>query len=294
MTQPSTAAVEETTFTCDKCGIDFSTKYRLASHMKRKIPCDTVFKCEPCNKSFDSNKKLYEHFKSDSCSNTFECSHCNIQLSSPSNLARHVKICKKRIDANDASSQDVYKKIEKYEEYFEAINRRLNDLERCNIMINSNTVNNFGSEDMSFITFDIFKDIVLSEGFGMKKFIELMSFNKNHPENMNAIVFDEYSRHGLMKQNGVWLYYDIGKLPMFIIKNCVKTIRMLYNDHYKNKMKEVDKTFHHQFDEYTTGPHKDIPLNSKDDITMLIDFINFRLGTTNEIGKRFHRLDIRP
>ena len=146
---------------CSKCGKTFIRKAYLLKHVNRKFPC---------------TKHVHEN-------NELSCQCCNKLFKHKSSLSRHINICNSG-DIIDNRSVNTY--IDK-----RAINNTSNNLNFDGDV----KVVKFGNENLSYISDDLFKQI-LGRGFrAVSEFIEHSHFNKKHPENHNiyiANIRDEY------------------------------------------------------------------------------------------------------
>lgn len=146
---------------CSKCGKTFIRKAYLLKHVNRKFPC---------------TKQVHEN-------NELSCQCCSKLFKHKSSLSRHINICNSG-DIIDNRSVNTY--IDK-----RAINNTSNNLNFDGDV----KVVKFGNENLSYISDDLFKQI-LGRGFrAVSEFIEHSHFNKKHPENHNiyiANIRDEY------------------------------------------------------------------------------------------------------
>jgi hypothetical protein len=143
---------------CSKCGKTFIRKSYLLKHINRKFPC---------------TKYVQESI--------LNCQCCNKPFKHKSSLSRHINVCG-NTDIVDNRSVNTY--IDK-----RAINNN-------NLNVDGDVkVVKFGNENLSYISDDLFKQI-LGRGFrAVSEFIEHSHFNKKHPENHNiyiANIRDEY------------------------------------------------------------------------------------------------------
>lgn len=147
---------------CSKCGKTFTRKSYLSKHLNRKFPCI---------QNVQQTSDLY-------------CYICNKQFKHKSSLSRHISTCDGECIIDKKFINNTY--IDK-----RAINNTNNNL---NVDGDVKVVK-FGNENLSYISDDLFKQI-LGRGFrAVGALIEHSHFNKKHSENHNiyiANIRDEY------------------------------------------------------------------------------------------------------
>jgi len=83
-----------------------------------------------------------------------------------------------------------------------------NNINIGNQTINTIILNNYGKEDLSYIT-DEFKSKLLEGPYGMiQKMIEVIHFNKDKPENSNIILPNKKEKMLKIYRNDTWVYKD--------------------------------------------------------------------------------------
>lgn len=145
---------------CDKCGKVFRHKNDHSKHVNRKTQCGdmTLIKCENCSKLFKHKSSMYHHKKT--C-----CSLANISASRIENISQKIQT---------------------------------NNIQNNNVNVDGNVSVNvvkFGDENLSYISDDLYKQILGRGLRAVEEFIEHSHFNKKHPENHNlyvANIRDEY------------------------------------------------------------------------------------------------------
>ena len=110
-----------------------------------------------------------------------------------------------------------------------------------NNIVNQQTnivINNFGSEDMSYITGDDIKSLLMAGPYSsIPKLVNRIHFNKDHPENHNLAITNKKSKWGSIRKNNKW--------QMILIKDMLDKIiatKFEYIDEtYKEIKKEIPK-----------------------------------------------------
>lgn len=150
-------------YTCHKCKKVFKKKYSYDKHVARKNPCDRQI-----GSTLDNNH---------------ECKICDKIFSSYSSLHKHTK---KNCKPDDIK---VFNNIQSID------NRTINNQNNHLSVDGDVKVVKFGTENLSYISDDLFKHI-LGRGFrSVGEFIEYSHFSREHPENHNiyiANIRDEY------------------------------------------------------------------------------------------------------
>ena len=103
---------------------------------------------------------------------------------------------------------------------------------------NNIVINNFGSEDMSYITGDDIKTLLMAGPYtSIPKLVNRIHFNKDHPENHNLAITNKKSKWGSIRKNNQW--------QMILIKDMLDKIiatKFEYIDEtYKDIKKEIPK-----------------------------------------------------
>lgn len=133
--------------------------------------------CAECGKAFTHKANYTRHIKRKfACGHDNNCTICNKQFKHRSNLHRHEKKCRTKIISNTINS---------------VTNTNSNNtINNNNSLLNVNKVKvvKFGSENISYISDDIYKQI-LSRGIrAIEEFIGHSHFDGNHPENHNLYI----------------------------------------------------------------------------------------------------------
>lgn len=149
------------TIKCKLCNKEFADRAKLRRHENRKKPCVEQIAngknvCKYCGKSFSSYMTLYNHMKN--------------------------KVCKKDKVLTAITQNSLKNNIKN------SVNN--------NVSVDGDVkVVKFGGENLSYMTDDVYKQII-GRGFNsVEAFIEHANFHPDHPENHNiyiANIRDEY------------------------------------------------------------------------------------------------------
>ena len=180
------------------------------------------FKCTKCNKEFNKKANLDRHYaRTNPCDskhllskNTLTCPECNKQFSTYRGYSKHIKdsICAKK-DINDNLTVNNTTNIDTQINGNVTNNLSANNLNIDNSVNNNLKVDgdvklvNFGNENLSYISDDLFKSIL---GRGMKAVEELIDhvhFNADHPENHNLYVANIQKDYIIAYDGDTWTIY---------------------------------------------------------------------------------------
>ena len=131
--------------------------------------------CKECGKIFTHKANYTRHIsRKFACRCINKCSMCNKQFRYRSNLHRHEKKCRTDIINNTINS----------------VTHNNNTIHNNNSLVSVNKVKviKFGDENLSYISDDIYKQI-LSRGIrAIEEFIGHSHFDEQHPENHNLYI----------------------------------------------------------------------------------------------------------
>jgi hypothetical protein len=159
-------------YTCYKCKKMFKKKYSYDKHIARKNPCDRQI-----GSTLDNNH---------------ECKICDKIFSSYSSLHKHTR---KNCNTDEIK---VFNNIQSID------NRTINNQNNHLSVDGDVKVVKFGSENLSYISDDLFKHI-LGRGFrSVSEFIEHSHFSRDHPENHNIYIANIRDEYIVLYDGGKW------------------------------------------------------------------------------------------
>ena len=174
------------------------------SHLRRKSPC-------PCTFSNVTREELLRVINIPAAEVNL-CADCQREFTSGQYLKQHIAKCvkanlaamRKRMDEQavqlEAQAEQLHQIM--------SVQTRATQPTQINNYINVNiTVNNFGSEDRSYITHDILKKCL--ESMRISPLVDLLYFNPDHPENHTVKLKSEKKGRLVIQQNGAWIEVDM-------------------------------------------------------------------------------------
>lgn len=159
-------------YTCEKCKKEFTHKAGYDRHINKKKPCSAQIGshksdehiCTICKKVFSSYHTLYKHMKN--------------------------KVCKRLADTKEIINQIHNKQVNNSNKTVNAV-KNVN-----NVGVDGDVkVVKFGTENLSYISDDVYKQILGRGIRSVEEFINHSNFHPDHPENHNiyiANIRDEY------------------------------------------------------------------------------------------------------
>uniref|UniRef100_A0A6C0EFD5 C2H2-type domain-containing protein n=1 Tax=viral metagenome TaxID=1070528 RepID=A0A6C0EFD5_9ZZZZ len=221
---------------CSICNINYASRQSLCNH-SRKFHRNNI----PNNIEIAQNCSL----NAQNIQSKFNCKYCNKIFTKKYNLFRHYITCKNKINYD--------KKIEEENIQLKKENQKLQKITNNNItnnninnndnrkIINNNNINiNFlikkiGTENLEDLTEEEIKQILLKNGEGITKFIELLNFNKELPQNhtfcttnLKSKYLDVYNTDtNTIEKDRKKYFFD------HLLKNAVDGIKKLIDLHKK-------------------------------------------------------------
>ena len=264
-----------TNYNCRRCG--YNTKYKndFRKHIYRKFTCKPILNkidISTIIKEFEMNKpkkRLQNDFKM--TSNDFEmtskknkigkneikCEFCGKTFTRRNNLNYHIK---KRCKLKKNITNEIDKMKKEIEE-LKITNKIINNTIKNN-QINSNNniiINNFGNENMDYITDNMLKNLLLQGSNSIPCLIKQIHFNPEHPENHNIRIKNKKLKYAEVRENNEWKYkhkkavlddlVDFGYVTLEEFKDnneekldklLIKGFKRMMNSYESNKKKIID------------------------------------------------------
>ena len=219
---------------CVRCGYTTNRKQNLKNHLLRKFICEPInedidrynllvmnnFDQEAIKfKKSSKNLQIYHHKIEDNI-----CKYCNKKLSNYKNKWRHEKTCKEKknkdkiiedLQNNNKMLKEVNKKTQlelaELKKTVEQLilnqgknivqpklnNGTINNVGNVKNMKNKTNIqiNNYGCENIDYITDKVFKKLLNTPMSAIQKLIEYKHFHPDHPENHNVKITNIHDKY---------------------------------------------------------------------------------------------------
>ena len=227
---------------------------RQSSKYTTKIPQNTTKLPQNTTKLPQNTTKMVGKIK-------IQCQYCLKLYSRKDSLNRHQKKCNKIIEL--ANQNELL--IKKVEEMIVKMSTLENKINMTNSKINSDNtiqINNFGSENIEYISKETYKKLLLKPLLAIPNLIGKKHFNKNHPENHNIKITNINGKYAKIRKNDKWIlthkkdvleqlvdngYFDLeefkdmneDELGKLLVKK-FKRMREIYNNNLEKLQKETE------------------------------------------------------
>lgn len=265
-------------YDCQRCGYSTHHKSVFKKHLLRKNLCDPVFdevdrynllllnkfikeaeKYKPVNKC----KPNVTHVVSP---NIHFCIHCGKEFKSRQGKYKHTKYyCKAKKEEVDKDI--IIKELkERNEELKNMIEKLINSKSNVNHgtinnangdinTMNNIQINNYGSENIEYITDKVFKKLLLKPMSAITRLIELKHFHPKHPENHNVKITNIHDKFAKIYKDKKWLIKHKKDVVEELVENGYadfEEFKDLNEDELAEKIKErytlMHKNYHDSFD----------------------------------------------
>ena len=201
----------------------------------------------------ESKMNPYESILNPNGSN--KCEYCKKQYSTNSNLHKHYKRCKKFKEYKENKFKKEYE-LQKKENELKRLtkiinnllkqtknnnvistkNKLINNKNKINTQINNTQnnnnqqvkINNFGEEDMSYITPEKSKNLLIDPRNSITNLIDDTHFNLDHPENANIRIPNKKQPFIELYVDNAWKVFNQYKTVCEILKNKKEFIHDLF------------------------------------------------------------------
>ena len=211
---------------CKLCNYTFTTKYSLERHLNSKRKCNlkTEFKCEICNKCFKQRNNLVEHSRNKICNKTVSedliiINDIDIENIIKSNTKNKpfllktlgVKMTDEEIMEIINSPIILSTKVSCFKNSITKIINTANITHNSNNTTNNITnnilINNFGNENISYLTSEYFTKL-LNNNFGKDSFLKLSNeiyLNTKQPHNNTIKIDNLNNKYCKIIENNKWI-----------------------------------------------------------------------------------------
>ena len=226
-------------YICKSCNYTTKIKTHFNRHLKTKKHLETN---KLYGMIFSNSKKgikmsTNEHKMSTNENRSFQCNYCKLYFSTKPNMRRHeIHFCKiakneKSKNAEMALIMGIHnQEKEKLHKYIETLLETRSNTNNSHDSMDNIHLNNYGKEDMSYIT-DNFKNELLKGPYGMiQKLIEAVHFNKEKPENNNIIMPNKNEKMLKILDGDKWIYKDKDET----INDLIDWKNFMLDNHYEH------------------------------------------------------------
>jgi hypothetical protein len=176
-------------FECKRCGYISAAKCNLLKHLHRKIPCEPT--CSDVSIDSCINELTFKQYNE----RTYDCIHCQKKFNSPQGKSQHLKTCKKAKEKVEEGETETHDTVINNNNNNSTINGNKNTITNNNNNININfNLTDFkhvcGDHVSSDDLVDMIKRIKSTDAYYdiFQKVLELIYFDKAHPENHSLII----------------------------------------------------------------------------------------------------------
>lgn len=253
-----------TLYKCELCNILTDLKSNYNRHLKTKKHIKNV-KENSCK--IEESEKVYTKYtqsihKYSQSIHKFEyfCDLCDKGFSSKQSMYRHKRLYCKIAKENNNCINELKSMIHEQKQH---INKLIDKVGTTNITTNNiqNNIqlNNYGKEDISYIT-DSMKSNLLKGPYNMiPKLIEHVHFNNNKPENQNILFPNKKENKIKIFKDNKWVYKD----KQEVLDDLIDGKYFILDCHYENVLKDkfnkynkkIYETFRELFDDKDVTLH---------------------------------------
>ena len=271
---------------CEVCNIVFKSNINFERHKntkrhKKQSTGDRVIYDCGCGKFYSHRASFYRHKK--------QCSYADTNHKEPENIIQSLqeRLDKqdKEIERKNQEMDELRKKIEMLIENTNGSNtnnthiqnqtiKNQNNIDTQNIFI----VNNFGSENMDYLTDKEITNLIKNNGpvICIPKLIESIHFDPRHPENHNIKVTNMKNNHAKIFNDNKWITTNKKRAIDSMIENSCVLLEEKYQDN-KNSISEFRQERFQQFQNKYVEQDKDMMKIIKDEVDITL------INGTNEI-----------
>jgi len=164
-----------------------------------------LYECDRCEKTFDHKSAFDKHNKMKrNCAllGSSMCIKCGKTYKHKQSLARHKRTCNFTSSSNNLQQNNI---------------QNTNNILNNNVNVDNMKVVKFGNENLSYMTDDLYKQI-MGRGFSaISEFIEYSHFNPKHPENHNVYIANLRNKYVVFYDGDKWMVSSRGDIMEDII-----------------------------------------------------------------------------
>jgi ribosomal protein L37AE/L43A len=263
--------------TCNRCGYTTNRKQNLKTHLLKKNTCKQIIEMISIydvlkSNGFDEEAIKYKNIHNvnstvnstvNSKSNNHICKHCkktfttrqgksihikkycsvvksNDELSINKNIMEQNKILKENNDKLTLQVEQLINKMALLKtKNISKISNKTNNINKG--IVNNIVINNYGSENIDYITFNKFVKLLETPLSAISKLIELKHFNEKHPENHNIKITNIHDKFAKIYKDKKWLVSNKKDIIQDLVENGYadfEEFKDLNEEELTNKIKE--------------------------------------------------------
>ena len=258
---------------------------------------DNTIACDKCSKMYSSISSYNRHIRLNRCkikTNEMVCNYCDKSFKSKQSRQNHEIKCK---DTRDKEIKKLNDKIIELEKIVKSnqpstTNNIVNNNNNNNTQINY-FINNYGNEDVSHISKRDFLRIFKTRKMSIPKFIEMLHFNKDVPQNHNVYISNYKDNYALIFSDNKWKIIDKNEILRKLIFDSRDLLETEFDEFKASELKnKMDQRSMELFQEYLNNVEEDTIMNGlKETIKLLLYnekdmVIEFKRKITNGITEK--------
>lgn len=220
-------------YVCPRCNYSTNRKSNFKNHLARKKICDSVIR----NVSINSIAKTYN----------IELKYNNKNNNKLKTKSKIIGINKYNYNNNELKHisktvSTLLKKLEGTSIQNNVINNTQNNTQNNNTQNNNQHVkiHNFGEEDLSYITKEGYKNLLIDPRNSITKLINDTHFNSEHPENSNICIPNKKQPFVELYIDNTWKVFNRYKTICNILRGKKELIHNKFNE-IKNELTKKEQ-----------------------------------------------------
>ena len=229
-------------YICPRCNYSTNRKSNFKNHLVRKKICDSVIR----NVSINSIAKSYKiEIKTDWKHKSRQQNklNCKNKMNHKSKIVKINNYNKDELKYISKAVSTLLKKLEGSTIKNNVINNTQNNTQTNNTQNNNQQVkiNNFGEEDLSYITKEGYKNLLIDPRNSITKLINDTHFNSEHPENSNICIPNKKQPFVELYIDNSWKVFNRYKTICNILRGKKELIHNKFNE-IKNELTKKEQT----------------------------------------------------
>ena len=204
----------------------------------------------------------------------YSCDYCDKKFTLFSNMRRHeIHRCKENPDVVDRIIDAKNRRIKKLEkekqELYGKIDELISKVGDTNIQ-NNIIINNYGDEDLSYITDKIKNELVKIPYGAIPKLIESVHFNDKKPENKNIVLPNKKENILKVYHGDKWVYRNKNDT----IRDLIDSKYLIIDNHFeeiKGNVSGIVKRSYSKFRKYYDDGDEELVKDLKKDMPVILD-----------------------